>query len=194
MPSSVTRAPPPPLTQLLTAANGGEAGAVDALARAVYGELRHLAVGHLRHERPDHTLQPTALVHEAYLRLLGGERVQWRSRAHFFGVAARVMRRVLVDHARRAQAAKRDGGVPVALDETIGIADAHGAPLDILRVHDALNALAVFDPRQARLIELRFFVGLTIDETAAALGVSPITVSREWAVARAWLATELREE
>ena len=190
--SIVQRTASAPLTELLAAANSGGDGAADALARAVYGELRHLAVGHLRAERPDHTLQPTALVHEAYLRLLAGDRVQWRDRAHFFGVAARVMRRVLVDHARRQRAAKRDGGVSVPLDDVIGLADTEGEPLDVLRLHDALEALARLDPRQARLVELRFFVGLTIDETANVLGVSPVTVTREWAMARAWLAAELR--
>ncbi len=181
------------LTSLLTAARGGEIGATDALARAVYAELRALAAGHLRHERADHSLQPTALVHEAYLRLFGGARVDWRNRAHFFGMAARVMRQVLVDHARRAGRAKRDGGVAVALEDVVGLADGDGALLDVLRVHDALDALAALDARQARIVELRFFVGLTLDETAAVLGVSPVTVSREWAMARAWLAAELRD-
>lgn len=111
-----------PLTRLLTATRGGEAGATDALARAVYDELRTLAAGHLRRERADHTLQPTALVHEAYLRLFRGARVDWRNRGHFFGMAARVMRQVLVDHARRAQTAKRDGGVPVTLDDVVALA------------------------------------------------------------------------
>ncbi|HEY0780586.1 MAG TPA: sigma-70 family RNA polymerase sigma factor [Gemmatirosa sp.] len=181
------------LTGLLTAARGGELGATDALARAVYAELRTLAAGHLRHERADHSLQPTALVHEAYLRLFGGARIDWRNRAHFFSMAARVMRQVLVDHARRAQTSKRDGGVAIALDDVVGLADGHGAPLDVLRVHDALEALAVLDARQARVVELRFFVGLTIEETAAVLGISNVTVSREWAMARAWLAAELRD-
>ncbi len=193
MPSSLARADATSLTYLLTAARAGEAGATDALARAVYNELRTLAAGHLRRERADHTLQPTALVHEAYLRLFRGARVDWRNRAHFFGMAARVMRQVLVDHARRAQAAKRDGGSPVALEDVVGLADAAGAPLDVLRVHDALESLATFDARQARIVELRFFVGLTLDETAAVLGVSPVTVSRDWALARAWLAAELRD-
>ncbi|GJG85870.1 DNA-directed RNA polymerase sigma-70 factor [Gemmatimonadetes bacterium T265] len=193
MPPSLAHAEPAPLTHLLTAVRDGEAGATDALARAVYDELRTLAAGHLRRERADHTLQPTALVHEAYLRLFGGAPVDWRNRAHFFGMAARVMRQVLVDHARRAQTTKRDGGVPVALDDVIGLADGAGAPLDVLRVHDALESLAALDARQARVVELRFFVGLTLDETAAVLGVSPVTVSREWAMARAWLAAELRD-
>jgi len=193
MPSSLARADATPLTRLLTAARGGEAGATDALARAVYDELRTLAAGHLRRERADHTLQPTALVHEAYLRLFRGARIDWRNRAHFFGMAARVMRQVLVDHARRAQTAKRAYGSPVALEDVIGLADAAGTPLDVLRVHDALESLAALDARQARIVELRFFVGLTLDETAAVLGVSPVTVSREWALARAWLAAELRD-
>lgn len=201
MPPSLVRATAPPLTDLLSAARGGELGATDALASAVYAELRTLAAAHLRRERPDHSLQPTALVHEAYLRLFGGSRIDWRNRAHFFGMAARVMRQVLVDHARRAQRAKRDGGTSIALDVLddaiamagVGLADGSGAPLDVLRVHEAIESLAALDARQARIVELRFFVGLTVDETAAVLGVAPVTVSREWAIARAWLAAELRE-
>lgn len=195
-PAAPSAAPPPSaaqggVTELLRLAQGGDAEASDAFARAVYDELRTLAAGYLRRERADHTLQPTALVHEAFVRLLGQARVDWQSRAHFFGVAARVMRRLLVDHARRAQAAKRDGGARVVLEDAAGVpADAAGA-LDVLGVHGALEALAAVDPRQARLVELRFFVGLTIEEAAAVLGVSRATATREWAMARAWLAAEL---
>lgn len=180
-----------PVTALLRRAQAGDAAASDALARAVYAELRTLAAGYLRRERGDHTLQPTALVHEAFVRLLGQARVSWQSRAHFFGVAAQVMRRMLVDHARRAQAAKRDAGARVALEHAVAVPDAAGASRDVLRVHEALAALAVVDARQARLVELRFFVGLTNEEAAAVLGVSRATVAREWALARAWLAVEL---
>ena len=195
MPSPV-RPDPTPLTDLLAAARDGEAGASDALARAVYAELHALAAAHLRRERPDHTLQPTALVHEAYLRLVrrapDGPPPAWRDRAHFFGVAARLMRQILVDHARRTRAAKRGGGVTVTFDDEIAGDLTDGGALEVLRVHEALDALAALDPRQARLVELRFFVGLTLDEAGEVLGVSRATAVREWAMARAWLATELR--
>ncbi len=193
MPAAPDAEPTP--TELLRAAQGGDAAAADAFARLVQGELRTLAASYLRRERAAHTLQPTALVNEAYLRLLGQERVAWQGRAHFFGVAAQVMRRVLVDHARRAQAAKRDVGLSVTLDDGAGGGDAAredtGRTLEVLAVHDALARLERLDPRQARIVELRFFVGLTLDETAAALGVSRPTVWREWTLARAWLAAEL---
>ncbi len=140
--------------------------------------------------RDDHTWQPTALVHEAYLRLMGQTQVTWQNRAHFFGIAAQVMRRLLVDHARRGQAARRDGGRPVTLDDALGDTIAV-TPEDVLDVHEALDRLARVDPRQARLVELRFFVGLTIDECAEVLGISAATVSREWTLARAWLHREL---
>ncbi len=185
-----------PLTALLYAARAGRAGAADDLANAVYAELRTLAAGHLRHERPDHTLQPTALVHEAYLRLMGPGQPAWRDRAHFFRVAARIMRHVLVDYARQARAAKRDavGGLLALDDPGVRLAcDGFGtdAVLEIERVHDTLDALAALDARQARLVELRFFVGLTIEEAADVLHISRGTAVREWALARAWLAAEL---
>ena len=193
-PSPAPGTAPGPVTALLRRAQGGDTDASDAFARAVYAELHALAAGYLRRERADHTLQPTALVHEAFARLVGQERVRWQSRAHFFGVAAQVMRRLLVDHARRAGAAKRDGGARVALADAAGVAvAAPDAPdaLDVLGVHAALERLAAVDPRQARLVELRFFVGLTLDEAAEAMGVSRATAAREWAMARAWLAAEL---
>jgi RNA polymerase sigma-70 factor, ECF subfamily len=146
-------------------------------------------------ERGEHTLQATALIHEAYLRLIDQRRVEWRNRAHFFGIAAQMMRRVLVDHARARLAAKRGGDVqPVTLE---GVVDAgvHGddadASLDVLALHEALERLAELDPPQARLVELRYFGGMNIEETASALGMSPATVKREWAIARAWLRREL---
>ena len=184
--------PAPSITQLLQDVRAEREGAVDRLATAVYEELHRVASSYLRRERADHTLQPTALVHDAFLRLVDQRRVEWRNRTQFFAVAAQMMRRILVDHARRSQTAKRSGRL-VTLDDTVGDAlDDHAArAADVLRVDEALDALANVDPRQARIVELRFFAGLTLDETAEALGVSPVTVSREWAVARAWLHAEL---
>lgn len=179
------------ITELLAAARAGDPDAGEAVALAVHGELRTLAASYLRNERPDHTLQPTALVHEAYLRLLGQSRVEWRNRSHFFGIAAQAMRRLLVDHARRTNAARRDGGVAVTLDE--GLVSSDVAAYDVLGVHEALNALAKLDPRQARIVELKFFVGLSQEEIADVVEVSVATVTREWAMARAWLQQELAD-
>jgi RNA polymerase sigma factor (TIGR02999 family) len=180
------------VTELLHSVRAGEPGAEDRFASAVYEELRRLAASYMRRERPDHTLQPTALVHEAFIRLMGPDRPEWEDRAHFFGVAAQMMRRILVDHARRSSATKRDRGHGVTLDDSI--ADPATSSLEVLRVNDALAALAGIDPRQARIVEMRFFVGLSIDETAEILGVSPATVSREWTLARAWLHSDLSHE
>jgi len=156
----------------------------------VYHELRTLAAGFIGRERDDHTLQPTALVHEAYLRLLGQE-VPWRNRSHFFGIAAQMMRRILVDHARRSSAARRDRAKMVPLAEADVLpAD---AIQDVLDVHEALSRLEQMDPRQARVVELKFFVGLSLDEIADVLGISPATVSREWMLARRWLHREISE-
>jgi RNA polymerase sigma factor (TIGR02999 family) len=178
-----------PITDLLAAARGGDTDAGDALARAVHAELRVLAASYLRKERDDHTLQPTALVNEAYLRLLGQADVAWQNRAHFFGIAAQIMRRLLVDHARRTHAQRRDGGRAITLDDAL--LEVSAAAHDVLGVHDALERLARLDPRQARVVELKFFAGLTLDEIAEVLEISPATVSREWALARAWLQHEL---
>lgn len=156
----------------------------------VYDELRKLARSHLRRERPDHTLQPTALVNEAYLRLVDQTRVKWRDRAHFFGIASRMMRRILVDHARARRAAKRGGGArKVTLQDHAQPADA--ADVDLLVLDEALTALTTLDPRGARVVELRYFGGLTIEETAEVMGTSPATVKREWTAARTWLFREL---
>jgi RNA polymerase sigma factor (TIGR02999 family) len=144
----------------------------------------------LHRERVGHTLQPTALVHDAFLSLVHQRRAHWENRTQFFAVAARQMRRLLVDHARRAAATKRGAALLVTLDDALAVSD-DAQRLDIVRVSDALEALATFDERQARIVELRFFAGLTVDETAEALGISAITVSRDWAVARAWLFAEL---
>ncbi|MEP6764871.1 MAG: sigma-70 family RNA polymerase sigma factor [Gemmatimonadaceae bacterium] len=179
----------PSITELLAKAQSGDPDAGEALARAVNGELRALAATYLSRERGDHTLQPTALVNEAYLRLLGQTSVSWKNRAHFFGIAAGIMRRILVDHARRTHAARRDRDNAITLDDSLGI-EAHGVG-DILGVHEALDRLTVFDPRQARIVELKFFAGLSLDEIAEVLEVSSATVSREWAMARAWLEQEL---
>ena len=190
---SVPGDPPSGITELLAAWAAGDRRAADRLLPAVYDELRRQAARAMRREPDGSTLQPTALVHEAYLRLVD-QRAPWHSRAQFFGVAAQAMRRVLVDHARARHAAKRGGGAPQI---TLGDAAAQqpgaaaDSAADVLALHDALTRLAALDPDQARLVELRYFAGLTIEETAAALGSSPATVKREWAVARAWLHREL---
>jgi RNA polymerase sigma factor (TIGR02999 family) len=177
------------LTALLLAWSDGHEEARNRLIDAVYAELRRVASRHLRGERDDHSLSPTALVHETYLRLIDQHRVRWQNRAHFFGLAARLMRRILVDHARSRGAAKRGSDRTVVLDM-----DVEAAPLDVdvLALDAALDRLATIDARQGRLVELRFFAGLTVDETAQALDVAPITVKRDWAYARAWLYRELQ--
>ena len=156
----------------------------------VYAELKRLASYWLQHERPGHTLQPTALVHEAYLRLADQKNARWQSKTHFVRVAATVMRRVLVDYSRGHNAAKRGGHAErVALE--VAVVGLQGRTADVIAVDDALNRLAEFDPQQARLVELRFFGGLSIEETAVVLGVSAATVKRNWSVAKAWLAREM---
>jgi RNA polymerase sigma factor (TIGR02999 family) len=179
------------VTELLRQWSDGRPEALDRLLPEIYAELRRLASSYLRRERPDHTLQPTALVHEAFFKLVDQRAVQWQSRAHFFGIAAQAMRRILVDHARAHAADKRGAGErKVSLDE-VQIA---GAPIDfdILALDEALSRLAVFDPQQSRVVELRFFGGLTMEETAEVLHISPATVGREWTMARAWLYAELK--
>jgi RNA polymerase sigma factor (TIGR02999 family) len=178
------------VTELLLQWGGGNRSALDRLMPVVYGELRRVAGRYLRHERPNHTLQPTVLVHEAYLRLMDQRRAQWQNRAHFFGIAAQLMRRVLVDHARRHGAAKRGGGRTQQLDSAI-VAVTAARDVTVLALDEALTRLAALDPQQARVIELRCFGGLTIDETAVALGVSIDVVKREWRLAKAWLYREL---
>jgi RNA polymerase sigma factor (TIGR02999 family) len=186
------------ITELLLAWSAGDRTALDALLPIVYDELRRQARCALRREGAGHTLQPTALVHEAYLRLVCQERARWEGRTQFFVVAAQVMRRVLVDHARARRAAKRGGGARhLTLDagaDAPGARAAHAEParaIDVLAVDEALTHLAALDPRKARLVELRYFAGLSIPEAAAALGVSQATVGREWTVARLWLRREL---
>ena len=197
-PNHTSAAPPPSpapgadVTGLLLAWGRGDQSAADRLVAAVYDELRRQADRAMRREGGAHTLQATALVHESYLRLVDQRQVEWRNRAHFFAIASTVMRRILVDHARARLTAKRGGGVvPITLAGA-----AHGGPhetddVDLLALHEALERLAALDADQARLVELRYFGGLTIEETAEALGVSPATVKREWAMARAWLRREL---
>ena len=178
------------VTRLLVRLTDGDRGAVDQLMPLVYDELRRIASAHLRRERSGHTLQATALVHEAYLRLIDQRTVQWRNRAHFFAIASRMIRRILVDHARTTNAAKRgEGAAKLSLDEAI--ATPGGRDLDLVALDDALETLARVDPDQSRLVELRYFGGLTIDETAEVMQTSAATVSREWSSARAWLFREL---
>jgi RNA polymerase sigma factor (TIGR02999 family) len=178
------------VTQLLSRWTKGDRDALDALVPVVYGELRRMAARYLRRERLQHTLQPTALVHEAFLKLVDQREVRWQNRAHFFGVAAQLMRRVLVDYARERAASKRGGSRDrVPLDDALAIGAS--SQVDIIIVDDALQRLAAIDPDQVRLVELRFFAGLTIDETAEVLGWSSGSVKREWTVAKAWLQREL---
>jgi RNA polymerase sigma factor (TIGR02999 family) len=179
-----------PITALLVRWRQGDARAFESLIPLVYGELRRLAHHYLRHERPDHTLQSTALVHEAYVRLTGDAPVDFHDRAHFFGIAARLMRQILVEHARAHRSAKRGGGAyALTLEDAQHVAEP--VNVDILRLDDALHELARLDDRQSRIVELRFFSGLSIDETADVMGISAATVSREWTTARAWLYREL---
>ena len=174
------------VSQLLQAWAGGDVRARDELVPLVYHELRKRASGYLRHERPDHTLQATALVHEAFMRLAGQDRVAWQNRGHFYGVAAQMMRRILVDHARARQAAKRpDPAMRAAVDDQIPAPDA--PHLDLVMLDAALTELATLDERQARIIELRYFGGLSEQQVADTLAVSRATVTREWRRARAWL-------
>jgi RNA polymerase sigma factor (TIGR02999 family) len=182
---------PSDVTALLLAWRGGDHSVGEQLLPAIYAELHRQAERAMRREASEHTLQPTALVHEAYLRLIDQSRVEWRNRSHFFGVAAQVMRRILVDHARGRLAAKRGGDVQrLTLSDAEAPASADDG-VDVLALHEALESLAKLDPRQARIVELRYFTGLTIEETAEALEMSPATVKREWSVARAWLRREL---
>lgn len=182
------------ITQLLDDWSGGNRAALERLLPIVYGELRRLARRELRRERAGHTLQPTALVHELYVRLVDQRRASWENRAQFFAVAAQLMRRILVDHARARVAAKRGGSSPrVSLDEAGDAIDVAIAPaFEVLAVDRALTRLTLLDPEQARIVELRFFSGLSVDETAHVLGRSPRTIKREWRLAKAWLYRHLR--
>ena len=178
-------------TELLRAWSQGDGSALDRLIPLVYEELHRLARRYMRQERPDHTLQPTSLVNEAYLRLIDVNRVEWRNRAHFLAVAAQMMRRILVEFARNRQRQKRGGGaVRVSLDNVQELPEANKR--DLVALSGALSALATFDARMSQVVELRFFGGLTVDETADVLNVSPETVMRDWKTAKAWLLREIR--
>jgi RNA polymerase sigma factor (TIGR02999 family) len=187
-----TTASSPPLTALLVAWGQGDQSALNQLIPLVEAELHRLARRYIGHERAGHTLQATALVNEAYLRLVAGNHVQWHDRAHFFAVSARLMRRILVDYARSRQSLKRGGGAPkVTLDDAGAMSEPRGQ--DLVAIDDALTALAALDERKSRVVELRFFGGLAVDETAAVLKVSRETVMRDWKLAKVWLARELKE-
>ena len=178
------------VTTLLQRWGTGDRDALNRLMPLVYGELRRLAAARLRHERPGHTLQSSALVNEAYLRLVNQQGMQWQNRAHFFAIAAQMIRRILVDHARAQQRNKRGGGAQtIVLDEALHHAAERG--VEMIALDDALNGLEKLDPEQSRIVELRFFAGLTVEETAEALHVSRATVNRHWVTARAWLIREL---
>lgn len=181
---------PQNVTQLLIAWKGGDKRALDKLIPIVYDELRRQASRYLRRERAGHTLQTTALIHEAYLRLIDQRSVQWQNRAQFFGIAAQLMRRILVDHARAKHRAKR-GGSDLRVSLTDVMALTKDPDLDLLEIDEALTRLAAIDEQQSKIVELRFFSGLSIEETAAALEISPATVKRDWSVARAWLYREI---
>jgi RNA polymerase sigma factor (TIGR02999 family) len=181
------------VTQLLAAWSDGDEEALEKLAPLVESELHRLARRYLRQERPGHTLQATALVNEAFLKLIDWKNVRWQNRAHFFGVSAGLMRRILVDYARRRNFAKRGGGaMKVSLDEAAVLSEERGT--DLVALDDALTSLAAFDERKARIVELRFFGGLSVEETAEVLSISPRTVMREWSMAQAWLYRELSRE
>src|SRR5881396_1327067 len=177
------------VSTLLRAWSDGDQNALDRLTPVVYDELHRLAQRYMKRERPGHSLQTTALVNEAYMRLVDYKRMQWQNRAHFFAVSAQLMRRILVERARRHNL-KRGGGVPhVCLEEAAVVGGARAA--DLVALDDAMNALARFDPRKVQVVEMRFFRGLSVEETAEVLKVSPVTVRREWSTAKAWLYREL---
>ena len=178
------------VTQLLLELRGGNRAAVDELTPLVYEELKRIAGGQLRSERPGHTLQATALVHEAYLKLVGQRDVAWQNRAHFFGVAAQVMRRILLDYAKERVRDKRGGAIRrTLLDEALLVSEDRASSL--VDIDEALTRLEQLDPRQAKVVELRFFGGLSVEETSEAMNISAPTVKREWAMAKAWLYREL---
>ena len=179
--------PSPQITELLRAWSAGNQTALGQIVELAYPELHRIARLHLHHERPEHTIQATALVNEAYLRLVNIRRVQWKDRAHFLAVGARIMRRILVDYARTRPR-------PARVDLTEDLAIAPGLNLDLVLLDRALETLAGFDPRKARVVEMRFFGGLTAEESAAVLGISPQSIHRDWSLAKSWLVHEMRRE
>ncbi|MGH9752174.1 MAG: sigma-70 family RNA polymerase sigma factor [Blastocatellia bacterium] len=189
----MNKPPPIEITERLIAWGAGDRAAFDQLLPVVYQELRRIAGNYLRQENPGHTLQPTALVHEAWLRLIDQTRVNWRNRAQFFGVAAQLMRRILVDHAKTKHREKRGGdAVKLSLDDVINLSRERAA--DILALDDALDELTRIDGRKSRVVELRYFGGFSVEETAQILEVSPETVMRDWKMAKAWLYQQIRRE
>jgi RNA polymerase sigma-70 factor, ECF subfamily len=190
-------ASPEEMTQLLVAWSKGDREALEKLMPLVYDELHRMASNYLRGERPDHILQTTALVHEAYIRLIDSQNVQWQDRAHFFAISAQLMRRILVSHARSQLAAKRGGrGYRLTLSEAadLSVEPSQERDLDIVALDNALNRLAARDERKSKIVELRYFGGLSLEETAEVLGISPGTIKREWRMARAWLYSEIENE
>jgi RNA polymerase sigma-70 factor, ECF subfamily len=183
-----------PITQILSEIKSGNENALQELLPIVYDELRRLANNYLRKERANHTLQPTALVHEAYLRLLGQHEIEWQNRAHFFGVAARLMREILIEYARGRNRLKRGGEFKTQISLDAAISFSNQKQLDIVSVDDALSKLEALDQRQARIVELKFFGGLTVEEIAEVLGISPATVKREWSSAKLLLYKMLNSE
>ena len=183
----------PEITEMLLAWGDGRREALDDLMPVVYADLRRMAAGYMRRERAGHPLEPTALVNEAYLRLIDQRRVKWRNRAHFFGVAAGMMRRILVDDARRRRAERRGKDWERVTLSGLDVEGSAPDQIDVLALHESLERLAEFDPQQARIVELRYFAGLTIDEAAEVVGVSEATVARDWAVAKAWLRGNLTD-
>jgi RNA polymerase sigma factor (TIGR02999 family) len=184
-------ATPEEVTQMLIDWSNGDQTALDKLIPVVYTELRKLADKRLRRRRPDYTIQTTALVHEAYIHLIDCNNIDWKNRAHFFGVAAQLMRNVLVDYARKQASSKRGGGMyRLTLDDSLKISDEQD--VDLMALDEALLKLEDFDPQKNRIIEMRYFAGLTIEETAEALGISATTVKREWSFAKAWLHREIK--
>ncbi len=182
--------PEPNVTEILQDLSAGDPTAVERLMPLVYDELRRLAAYYFERERSDHTLQPTALVHEAYLRLVGQNRVEWQNRAHFFGVAAQIMRRLLVDHARRHASGKHGGSqTKISLDEAVSFEKKE--PIDLIGLDEALRSLEALDERKSRIVELRFFGGLTVEETALVMDISEKTVRRDWQTAKLFLYREL---
>ena len=183
---------PQNVTEMLRDWRNGDQEALEKLIPVVYDELRRQAANYLRRERPGHTLQTTALIHEAYLRLINQQNIEWQNRAHFYAIAARLMREILVDHARKRQASKRGGSdIKVPLEEAMVVSPGRG--VDLVALDEALTRLAAIDPQQSRIVELRYFSGLSVEETAEVLAVSSRTVKRDWNVAKAWLRHQLGE-